>query len=179
MKKRTTEEILREIQNEIGITGDTWNDRDGIERRKKLIQEVETLGRGITKILDEPTEKKKKAERINKFLKGSQYVSLFLGVIGLLKHSYFDTPSLGDFVTGAQRTVEFHPGGTFWLEIAVFIFVIRIILKIVKFGMSIDTSGISKTWNNVKEYVRTKAGMNEGFVSYEEFAMLEEIKITI
>lgn len=134
----------------------------GSEQRKKVVETIGTISENVMNIWLSSLQKVEKFKKIQTYLKGITWVNLIIGIGGLIFNTHFHWLSAPEL------------GGMTWLGIALVVFIIRMIHKVV-FYKNIITNDIMKLWNITKKEVSNGEPKNEKLMTFELF-LNEELR---
>jgi len=175
-------ELIDQLQQKLGIPD--WNSPEGQAKRQQVAQQAGDTYQKVTGVLAASIDDQSKARKIQTLLKGSTILSIILGVRGALFNSHIIQQTLSqDGLAGKLNQwfgTEFMDtaidlggvGGQFWLKLAIFLFVLRVLHKVLSKGSEIkqDARGL---WNGIKNLFGGSKQMKEAF-ELAENEMLNE-----
>ena len=167
-KEKELKELLKEVQDKLSIAD--FNSKEGINKRKEAAKKVGGAITKITSVVGSSMSQRKKSEQMQTLLKTLSIGSLIGGVYGLIKNSHMVKAGF----LGLQSHMEY--GGTFLLKVALILFVLRIIHKILSKG-GIFITDLSSLWKDTKEKVDKDVKESYSFVSFKEYVSIYECKI--
>jgi hypothetical protein len=163
------------IQKEFKIPD--WNSEEGKKLRAEAAKKVGNAATNITEIWSSSLKTKEKANKMQSFLKTLQWGSLAVGIWRLVSATHFVSSSFFDKFRGDFGHWDL--GGVFWLKVAVFLFILRIIHLILSKG-GIFFEDLKNAWKAIKKIFQSPE-VKECFISlndYKNFQLILESEIT-
>lgn len=179
-KEKELKDLLKKVQEELGIEEDEWDSDQGKQKRKEVAGKVLDTANNVLKTAGASLVSRKKAKRMQQILNVGTIASLVAGVWGFIQNTYVVKADFMDKVLrGAEN--EWHWGGMLFLKIAIILFVLRVIHKILSKG-GIFLNDLTGLWKDSKDKVKKKKDKaNESFVSFDEYdegQIFEEFELT-
>jgi hypothetical protein len=168
-KKEVLDGAQETIQKEFKIP--EWNSEEGKKIRIETAKKINNAAANITEIWSSSLKTKEKAGKMQTFLKTLQYGSIAVGIWRLIGHTHYLSSSFFDKFKGDFGHWEI--GGVFWLKVAAFLFILRIIHLILSKG-GIFFQDIKNAWQAVKKIFQDK-NVQESFVSLNDYKNLQLI----
>lgn len=168
-EKEALEGAKEKIQKEFKIPD--WNSEEGKKMRKEAADKIGNAATNITDIWTSSLESREKAGKMQKFLKTLQWGSLVFGIWRLVTATHHVSTSFWQKLGGDFGHWEI--GGVFWLKVAVFLFILRIIHLILSKGM-IFFKDIKDAWASIKKVFNDNSA-KESFVSLGGYKNLQLI----
>ncbi|NMC60492.1 MAG: hypothetical protein GYA51_14075 [Candidatus Methanofastidiosa archaeon] len=167
-KEKELKELLKKVQEELGMSDEDWKSEQGIQKRKEVADKVLNTANDVLKTAGASLVSRKKAKRMQQLLNVGTIASLVAGVWGFIQNTYVVKADFMDKVLhGASN--EWHWGGMLFLKIAIILFVLRVIHKILSKG-GIFLNDLTGLWKDSKDKVKKKKDKaNESFVSFDEY----------
>ena len=166
--EKELKELLKKVQEELGMSDEDWKSEQGKQKRKEMADKVLNTANEVLKTAGSSLVSQKKAKRMQQILNVGTIASLVAGVWGFIQNTYVVKADLMDKVLhGASN--EWHWGGMLFLKIAIILFVLRIIHKVLSKG-GIFLNDMTGLWKDSKDKVKKKKDKtNESFVSFDEY----------
>jgi len=166
--EKELKELLKKVQEELGMSDEDWKSEQGKQKRKEMADKVLNTANEVLKTAGSSLVSRKKAKRMQQILNVGTIASLVAGVWGFIQNTYVVKADLMDKVLhGASN--EWHWGGMLFLKIAIILFVLRIIHKVLSKG-GIFLNDMTGLWKDSKDKVKKKKDKtNESFVSFDEY----------
>lgn len=167
-KEKELKDLLKKVQEELGIEEDEWDSDQGKQKRKEVAGKVLDTANNVLKTAGASLVSRKKAKRMQQILNVGTIASLVAGVWGFIQNTYVVKADFMDKVLrGAEN--EWHWGGMLFLKIAIILFVLRVIHKILSKG-GIFLNDLTGLWKDSKDKVKNKKDKaNESFISFDEY----------
>jgi hypothetical protein len=163
------EELKDKIQQEFNIPD--WDSEEGKEKRNEVANAAKNAITNITDAVKSSLTNREKARKVQSYLKGISWMSAVGGVWSFLAGTTLNKPefSFRTFDVDLSHVVELGP--TFWIKVALILFTLRIIHKIVSTGGIIikDMMGL---WKFIKNLFKEKV-VKESFFTIEEYKYLK------
>lgn len=166
--EKELKELLKKVQEELGMSDEDWKSEQGKQKRKEMADKVLNTANEVLKTAGSSLVSRKKAKRMQQILNVGTIASLVAGVWGFIQNTYVVKADLMDKVLhGASN--EWHWGGMLFLKIAIILFVLRIIHKVLSKG-GIFLNDMTGLWKDSKDKIKKKKDKtNESFVSFDEY----------
>jgi len=166
--EKELKELLKKVQKELGMSDEDWKSEQGKQKRKEIADKVLNSANEVLKTAGSSLVSRKKAKRMQQILNIGTIGSLVAGVWGFIQNTYVVKADFMDKVLrGAEN--EWHWGGMLFLKIAIILFVLRLIHKVLAKG-GIFLNDMTGLWKDSKDKVKKKKDKtNESFVSFDEY----------
>jgi len=166
--EKELKDLLRKVQQELGVSEEEWGTDKGKQKRKEIAGKVLDTANDVLKTAGTSLVSRKKAKRMQQILNVGTIASLVAGVWGFIQNTYVVKADFMDKVLrGAEN--EWHWGGMLFLKIAIILFVLRVIHKILSKG-GIFLNDLTGLWKDSKDKVKNKKDKaNESFISFDEY----------
>lgn len=139
------DEVKEVIKKQLEIAD--WNSKEGQAKRQQFARTVSDIYTQIEGYLKSSISNEDKAKQINGRLRGLTILSSIIGIAGVIFNTHFVGPNFGDIMNLDFGHVDI--GGTFWLKLALFLFVLRCIHTVLSKGVS-----IARDFNSIWVFIK-------------------------
>jgi len=163
--------IKDKILTEIGVKD--WDSDEAKLKRKEIATSLGDTIEGVSDAVNSTLTNRKKGKRLRAILNGSAYISLVLGVWQYFTKMSLQWPELRFWEKGGID-LDIIDSPTFWLQIAILLFLLRIIHKVVSTGTLLGAD-VKNIWTKIKNFFSSKKkestneSLNEEFNDVIEF----------
>lgn len=163
--KQIINNVTAEIAKQFNIP--EWSSEKGKKKRTDLSIALKNAASNINKLLLSSLNNKEKAKKVRDYLKGAGWVSGLWGVWKFITESSIHTPKIDLRNLSIDFTSAIELGPTFWLKVAILLFALRIIHKIISSGVLVINDFVW-IWKWVKNIFKENV-INESYMSFKEY----------
>ena len=157
-----------------------FDSEEGKKQRNTILQSISVVFKELVKLIGSTLSNKEKAKKIQNYLKGVGILTTIGGIYQAISGLNITLPSFSKLFKGelnlddVTHMVEFGP--SFWLKVALFLLVLKIVHKIISSG-TIFVKDIGNTWKGIKKFYKKviwkDMNENEKFLSRQEYEYLK------
>jgi len=144
-----------------------WASEEGKEKRLELSTALKNAMVNIGKLLGSSLSNKEKAKKVRDYLKNAGWISGLWGVWKFITESSINSPKIDLKSLSIDFSNVIELGPTFWLKVAVLLFAIRIVHKIVSTGVLVVNDFVW-IWKWIKNIFKENV-TNESFISFKQY----------